>query len=472
MNLIARFLTEAERRADQIAIIDRRGRRITFAQLMARSAQLSGAWRANGLRAGDRVILAMGIGIDLYVALAAAWRVGAVVVFPEPALGLRGLRHAVRTTSPKAFLSSGLYRWLGWVLPELRRLPMRLSPNDAGTGPDNIEDVTGEHSALISFTSGSTGLPKAIVRSHGFLAAQNACVADLLDPRGRCEVDLVAFPVFVVANLSFGVTSALPNWNLRRHHKADPVKIADHMRNHGVTRALLPPSICERLCTLDALPPLHAVFTGGGPVFPDVLRKLTALLPEADIVAVYGSTEAEPISHLHVRDIGQADWTAMETGAGLLAGHPIPQVALMLRDEEVVVTGDHVNKGYLDPRDNAGNKIAIDNCIWHRTGDAARLDDQGRLWLLGRHDARVAGLYPFTVEVAARSWPGVIRAALVGVNGRAVLAIEGDRTKLGDWREKASAFANLELVHVKAIPLDRRHRSKVDYARLQKSFRA
>ncbi len=82
MNLIARFLTEAERRANQIAIIDRGGRRITFAQLMARSAQLSGAWRANGLRAGVWVILAMGIGIVLYVALAAAWRVGAVVVFP------------------------------------------------------------------------------------------------------------------------------------------------------------------------------------------------------------------------------------------------------------------------------------------------------------------------------------------------------------------------------------------------------
>ncbi len=472
MNLIAAFLTEADRRADQIAIIDRDGRRITFAQLVARSAQLSGSWRANGLRAGDTVILAMGIGIDLYVALAAAWRVGAVVVFPEPALGLRGLRHAVRMTRPKALLSSGLYRWLGWALPDLRRLPMRLSPNDHGTGPENVEDVTAEHPALVSFTSGSTGLPKAIVRTHGFLAAQNACVADLLDPRGRREVDLVAFPVFVVANLSFGVTSVLPNWNLRRHHKADAAEIAGHMRRHGVTRALLPPSICERLCRLDTLPPLGAVFTGGGPVFPDVLRRLAALLPNADIVAVYGSTEAEPIAHLYVRDITQADWTAMETGGGLLAGHPIPQAALVLRDDEVVVTGDHVNKGYLDPRHDADNKIAIDGRNWHRTGDAARLDDQGRLWLLGRHDARVAGLYPFTVEVAARSWPGVARAALVGVDGRAVLAVEGDRSWFGDWREKAYAFAGLELVHVKAIPLDRRHRSKVDYARLQQSLRA
>lgn len=467
MNLISAFATQAQRHEDRIAIIDGRGRTITYGDLLARSSRLAGAWRAAGLKTGDRVLLAMGIGIDLYVALAAAWRIGAVVVFPEPALGLPGLRHAVRATNPRAFLSCGWYRLLGWALPDLRRLPLRLTPHDGGEDAMHVEDIGGEHPALVSFTSGSTGTPKAIQRTHGFLASQNACVASLIDPRGAHHTDLVAFPVFVVANLGLGVTSVLPNWNVRRHDRADPARIARHMSRHGITRALLPPSICERLCRLDALPPLAAIFTGGGPVFPDVMQRLSARLPGADIVAVYGSTEAEPIAHLRMRDITQADWTAMREGAGLLTGTPIREITLQLRDGEILVAGDHVNSGYLDSRDDADNKIRDGARIWHRTGDAGHIDEAGRLWLLGRHAAKVGELYPFAIEVAARSWPGVRRAALVGSGNRAVLAIEGEHAHAREWQDLAQRFGEITVAPVEAIPLDRRHRSKVDLPRLK-----
>lgn len=470
MNLIAAFVSEAARRAQQTAIIDGKGRAIAFGELSSRSACLAATWRSQGIGAGDRLLLAMGIGIELYIALAAAWRIGAVVVFPEPALGLKGLRHAARVTQPKAFLSSGFYRLLGWTVPELRALPHRLTPRHGSTEDVAIADIGPQHPALISFTSGSTGLPKAIVRSHGFLAAQNGRVADLLRPAREGEIDLVAFPVFVVANLGLGVTSVLPNWNVRRHDAADARAIAAHMARHGVTRMLVPPSICERLAALAPMPALHAVFTGGGPVFPHLMKQLAAKLPEAEIVAVYGSTEAEPIAHLDVRDIGPDDWAAMETGAGLLAGMPIAHIKLRLIDDEIVVTGDHVNKGYLDSSQDVSNKLAIDGEIWHRTGDAGRLDAQGRLWLLGRHAARIGTLYPFPVETAAMSWQGVRRAALVDAGGRAVLVIEGVAAHQAEWQRRARAIGDIDTIRIDAIPLDRRHRSKVDYAALKRAL--
>ena len=269
---------------------------------------------------------------------------------------------------------------------------------------------------------------------------------------------LVAFPVFVIANLGLGVTSVLPNWKLSRHDTADPAAIAQHMGHHGVSRALLPPSVCARLAELPRMPPLSAIFTGGGPVFPDLLQKLAAHLPEADIVSVYGSTEAEPIAHLHVRDIDEHDWEAMRSGAGLLAGKPIPEIDLRLNDGEIVVTGDHVNKGYLDSRQDTANKVKADGRIWHRTGDAGRIDEKGRLWLRGRHDERIGELYPFPVEVAARSWPGVRMAALSRHAGRALLAIEGDRSQLTEWRRRALQFSDLQVAWIDAVPLDRRHR--------------
>lgn len=465
MNLIRSFVSEAQQRSAQVAIIDGKGRSITFGELVERSARVAGDWRRRGIGPGDRLLLAMGLGIDLYVALAAAWRIGAVVVFPEPAMGIEGLRHAARATKPKAFLTSGLYALLGWVLPELRPLP-QLKPHDRHAPDAEIEEVATSHPALISFTSGSTGLPKAIVRSHGLLAAQNACIADLLRPGRDGEVDLVAFPVFVVANLALGVTSVLPNWNLRRHDAADPKSIVAHMERHGVTRLLVPPSVCERLAGQGSMPQLSQIFTGGGPVFPALMKRLATRLPNADIVAVYGSTEAEPIAHLHAREIGEDDWRAMDDGQGLLAGALSREVRLRLIDDEIVVTGHHVNKGYLDSRQDAANKLVLDGTIWHRTGDAGRLDERGRLWLLGRREARVGELYPFAVEVAACGWDGVRRAALVARGGRALLAIEGDRSHLFGWQSRARALGDIEVVWIDAIPLDRRHRSKVDYASL------
>ena len=48
------------------------------------------------------------------------------------------------------------------------------------------------------------------------------------------------------------------------------------------------------------MPELKAIFTGGGPIFPDLMERLAASFPGAEIVAVYGSTEAEPIAHLDI----------------------------------------------------------------------------------------------------------------------------------------------------------------------------
>jgi acyl-CoA synthetase (AMP-forming)/AMP-acid ligase II len=467
MNLLAPFLTQSAGWGDRPAIIDPRRDRISYADLAVRSDRMAAQWRRAGIGAGDRVLVAMPFGITLYVAIAALWRLGAVIVFPEPALGLKGLKHAAKLAQPKALLTAGPYRLLRYVVPDLWPIPLHLAPDEETRGADLVHEATSDHPALISFTSGSTGNPKAIVRTHGFLAAQNAEMGHVLKSAREEETDLVCFPVLVIANLDRGITSLLPNWKLSRHDRATAEGVSDLIATHRASRALVPPVICEALARAERKTPLHKIFTGGGPVYPDILQELSDRQPGLEIVSIYGSTEAEPIAAQALSDLSAEDWRKMKSGGGLLAGQPTVNTRLALRQDEITVTGPHVNKGYLGGIGDSDNKLTQDGEIWHRTGDAGRLDDAGRLWLLGRMKARAGRFFPFQVEAAARFWPGVRQAALIPERVPETLALAGDEAHAAAWKERARDDFGIEIAVVNAIPMDKRHRSKVDYVALR-----
>ena len=467
-SLLEDFKSAVARHPDRIAIVDGKGRETSFAQLQTRANGFARAWHLQGLKSGDRVLLAMPLNADLYASLAALWMLGAAVVLPEPAMGLTGLRHAAKTAGVRAFCSAGVYGALKYLLPELWHL-RHLRPA-LPSGALDLPPPAPTDTALISFTSGTTGTPKAIPRSHAFLSAQHHAIAPLLASE-TTQRDLVAFPVFVLINIASGHTSVLPNWKMSQIATLPPEVIADWIERQNCTRALIPPSLCDKLAMRNIPASLHQIFTGGGPVFPDVLTDLRAAKPDLQVTCVYGSTEAEPIAHLDAAKITEADQAAMTSGHGLLVGHPVPNLHLRIVHDEIQVAGAHVNRGYLDPKHTAENKIVEGDLIWHRTGDAGRLDDVGRLWLLGRIGTQVSmpggPLFPFSVEVAAHGWVGVTQCAFVGTENGARLAIEGDARHLTVWQENARKIGIYDVVLLAKIPMDRRHASKVDRTALR-----
>lgn len=188
------------------------------------------------------------------------------------------------------------------------------------------------------------------------------------------------------------------------------------------------------------------------------------------VARVYGSTEAEPIVHLETAEISQTDRVDMASGKGLLVGHPVDCIDIRIQNDEIQVAGAHVNSGYLDPAHNAENKIVEGEKIWHRTGDAGSFDAQGRLWLWGRVGSEVSAegkpLFPFSIEVAARNWAGVVHSALIYLNEQAVLVVEGDANRKAEWLEYAAHFGVAHVRTVEKTPMDARHGSKVDRAAL------
>lgn len=470
-NLVVDFLDHAERRPQAAALIDGRGRVTTYAGLARMSAERAKAFRAAGIGQGDVVLVARGVSPELYATLLALFRLGATAMFPEPAAGLAGVKTAVEAAAPRAMVAGVAGRAIRWFSPALRRLPVLSEGGGRTAGDGPLESVGEDAPALITFTSGSTGRPKGIVRSTGFLRLQH----DLLERVRRTtpdDVDLISLPVFILSNLAAGAVSVLPPGKLTRPGRLDPGALRARIAAHGVNRVVAPPAVCARL--IEGMEPgsgplsgLEAIFTGGGPVFPNLLTGLHAAAPGAAIHAVYGSTEAEPIAHIRHDQITDADREAMAGGAGLLAGAPIPEAEVVIRDDEITVAGPHVNRGYLDPADDASTKLWIDGRLWHRTGDAGRVDAQGRLWLLGRREAAARGLYPFAVETAALSWPGVRQAALLADRHPAVLFVAGQGLDEASLNRRAERLGDIVCRVVASIPLDRRHNSKIDYAALR-----
>lgn len=517
MNIAARLAARAERQPDAPAIIDTRNgqpRVTSFAALDRATARGAALLRDLGGREGDAVVVLHPMSLELYAALIAVFRLGMVAVVPEPSASRTQVAAALAPLPIAGFIGSRKAHLLRLRHPVFRRARWAVSldgwmplatdwrTSDTCAPVDALTAVRPDTPALVTFTSGSTSVPKVAVRSHGFLLAQHDVLERSLHLTAG-EVDLSTLPIFVLANLASGVTSVLPDADLRSPGQIDAAPVLAQARAHGVVRTAASPALLARLADESArtgtTAPFRTIHVGGAPVFPPFLDRLAAMAPAAEVVSVYGSTEAEPIAEIARGAIGDDDRQRMRDGAGLLTGVPVPEVSLRILAEpwrpdpigaldtaafdarragvgvpgEIVVTGGHVLGGYLGGRGDDETKFRVDGRVWHRTGDAGYLDDQGRLWLLGRCSARVhdalGTVYPFSVETAAMHVPGVARAAFTAVDGRRLLLVEATPGATLDLGAVAATVHWARLAAVREyprIPVDRRHNAKIDYTAL------
>ena len=511
MNIASVLEEQARRLGDRRAIVER-GSEISFHDLDRASASAAADLLRAGVRPGTRALVFSTMSIALYTTMIALFRLRVTAVFVDPSAGRERLDRSVRRVKPDAFVAVPRAHWLRLTSAAIRAIPIKTAiggrvPGAAtiARGVSNedpgIEPCTPDTPAIITFTSGSTGEPKAAVRTHGFLLAQHRALVESLELAGG-DIDLCTLPIFLLANLGSGVTSVIPDADLRAPGKIDPAPVLAQIRATRPSRTVASPAFLARLVehagSAGALGGFERIYTGGAPVFPRMLDALAAAAPRAAVVAVYGSTEAEPIAEIDRRDITDADRNAMSGGAGLLAGRPTPSIRLRIiadrsgtplgpwsaadleresleREQvgEIVVSGEHVLPGYLDGHGDEETKIKVDGAVWHRTGDAGYLDASGRLWLLGRCAAKAtdqAGvLYPFAVECAAGEVAGVGRTAFVMHRGARVLAAEmpgGAATVRAALIERLAWARLADVIEVDRIPLDRRHNAKVEYAAL------
>jgi len=512
---------EAWRRDPSSALVHEQ---MTYGALAERVESAAAGLARLGLAFGDRAFVFVPMSPELYVAMFAVQRLGAIAVFLDSWARRDQLGLCAKQVEPRAFIGPEPAFALIKGVPELEAAPVRivvgphagmysaeLGALAAAGGRVPVAPVEREHTALVTFTTGSSGMPKGANRTHRFLAAQHRALDRCL-PYGPGDVDLPVFPIFSLNNIAGGVTTVLPAVDLARPDSSDGALLAAQIRATGATCCTLSPSLLRGVSAAAGRPGaelrgLRRAATGGAPVTTDDVIALAAAAPTAELHILYGSTEVEPIAHLVASEMPPGSEDAEGVCVGRLA-HGLD--ARLLRLErgpvalgpkgwaeweaptggfgELVVAGDHVCRDYYRSPEafRAAKILDADGRVWHRTGDVCRFDAAGRLWVGGRvHNAICrAGqtLLPVRPEFLMKRLPFVRDAAYLGLpdaklGERAAAAFSlrpgpAPADPAGEVRGALAAAGVVcdEAVQLEAIPLDPRHHSKVEYARLREQI--
>jgi acyl-CoA synthetase (AMP-forming)/AMP-acid ligase II len=292
----------------------------------------------------------------------------------------------------------------------------------------------GEDVAVLLFTSGTTGDPKAAVLRQRHLVSYILGSVEF-GSAGEEEAALVSVPPYHVAGIAAVLSNAFAGRRLLQLPTFEPNAWIDLVRSEGVTSAMVVPTMLARIVEhLDAegpgspgLPTLRSLSYGGGRMPQPVVERALELLPDTRFVNAYGLTETSSTVALlgpdeHRAAVASDDPAVRRRLAS--AGRPMPGIEVSIRDEagaeapvgeagDIWLRGEQVSGEYREQ----GSRLTDDG--WFPTNDGGWLDDEGYLFVTGRIDDVIVkggqNISPGEIEGVLLRHPAVADAAAIGL---------------------------------------------------------
>jgi acyl-CoA synthetase (AMP-forming)/AMP-acid ligase II len=442
----------------------------TGKELLDRIATIGNALQKNGIRNGEKVMLLLPVGFELISSLLAVMAIGSVPILPPAAISKTGLLQLLRKGNINAVITAKQPGFFAAALLKLLKVRLVNTAEIKTTEQEWLqpEIVNPEQAALISHSSGSTGQPKAIYRSHRVLQAQHEALKQAFPPF-EGQIDFPLFPNILLHNLAIGVKSvlpAIPGFDLT---KMNPAAIASQLQQEKVNTLTGNVYYFRKLLQYLKENPqqfleVSALGIGGSPVPENLVKELQKFFPKADIFIIYGSSEAEPIA---IRKVNNA---VLSPESGYNVGPVISSLESKIEasGEVKLRNGKTYHTGEILVR---GNHVATLKNNWLRTGDFGYLNEEKELILTGRQNNEKIhlGVQHYQIEHALQQVAGVHNVAAKSLPTGFTVYVQGNATEK-QLREKLTENFPAEIVKEinfrNALPVDARHHSKIQYANL------
>ncbi len=440
------------RHADRVALVDGRdGGSATYAELGRRIERIAAWLHQAGVGPGDRVALWCPNSPAWAGVALATMRVGAAVTGVNPAYGPGEARPAlaraaVAVTTPDlaaAAIEAGVPRVV--VLGAAGSEGTSLSEVLGCLHPAPPAVATSESTALVPYSSGTSGLPKAVLLDQANLAATTHQLMDTMGFSPK-DVFLAVAPFFHVlgsmVNLLSPLTAGAKVVTMARF---EPTAFLDLVEQHAVTVTAVPPPVAAYLASVadlrgHDLSSLQLVGVGGAPLTPSVQRLLEERLPGCRVSQGYGLTETAGCicvpTRAHPTSLGTVGRVAPATQLRVVDPESGRDVAEGGRGE-LWVRGPQVMRGYDDA---AATAEVLDSEGWLRTGDLGYVTPEGDVVIVDRLKEliKVDGFQvaPAEVEAVLTAHPEIRDAAVVGRpdprHGEVPVAFVTDAIDLGE----------------------------------------
>lgn len=422
--------------SDDVAIVSR-GRSTTYGELRGQAAALRGGLTGLGLEPGDRVGIVAGNNWYFVASYLAVLGAGLVAVPLNPSNPQAALVHELNAVGARAAIVGpsaraafeGLDRSQVPTLEHLVGagfdLPGGMSLDDLLVAePAPVVDREPSDVAVLMFTSGTAGAPRAAMLTHGNLLVnirQTLAAAD--DVQRRDDVAFGLLPLFHIfgLNVVLGGTLAAGS-RVVLIERFDPISALETIELHGITLVSGPPTMWAAFAGLPGTDPaafrtVRTAVSGAAKLPVEVAQAVEARYG-LHLQEGYGLTEASPV-------VCSPSGTDAPAGS---VGIPVPGVELRLVDlegndvlvgdtGEVWVRGPNVFAGYWEDQESTERVLTPDG--WLRTGDMAVVDDDGYLFIVDRAKDLIIvsgfNVFPAEVEEVLLEHPAIESCAVVGV---------------------------------------------------------
>jgi long-chain acyl-CoA synthetase len=458
---------------EQVAIISR-NRATTYGTLVDQVAGLRGGLTELGVQQGDRVALIVGNSRFFVVSYLAIVGLGAVAVPLNPSSPAPELTRELVTVGASTVIigPAAVNAWRSIDRADVPLVQRVIATeghdiDDAatltdliGSAPVPVVDVADNHLAVLMFTSGTAGSPRAAMLSHGNMVSNIKQVIGTDDSIHASDIVYAVLPMFHIMGLNvvLGISLAVGATTVLVQ-RFDPTTALETIRDRKVTVVPGAPPMWVDFSMVDApadaFATVRTALTGAAKMPEDAMRRLDERFG-VKLAEGYGLTEASPI-------VTSSGGGARRPGS---VGKVIDGVQMRIVDEfgedaldgdtgEIWVSGTNVFQGYLDDPESTAKVLTADG--WLRTGDIGTTDSDGFVYLVDRAKDLIIvsgfNVFPAEVEDVLLAHTGVAQVGVIGVahphTGEAVKAFIVPERGVHLDEDELIAYCNGELARYK-----------------------